>query len=233
MSRAWAVSRRRVVVMMRIFEYHISTTFDKSMQQLFFYLVLIPSAIIHEYMHGYVAESLGDPTARRAGRLTLDPRAHIDLWGTILLPLMLIVATGGAFAFGYAKPVPYNPNNLRDRRWGPMYVGLAGPLSNLVLAFIFGLIIRYVGVPASVGSLLAIIVYVNVLLAVFNLVPIPPLDGSKVLFAILPDSLWRLRQYLEQYGMYLLIIFMLFFFSLITPIISFLFGLFVGGGLLF
>jgi Zn-dependent protease len=202
------------------------------MNKLFFYLVLIPSAIIHEYMHGFVADRLGDPTARNAGRLTLDPRVHIDMWGTILLPLILVLMTNGSFVFGYAKPVPYDPNNLRNKKRDPMLVSIAGPLSNLTLAFVFGLIIRYTGASPEIDALLAIIVYVNVLLAVFNLVPIPPLDGSKVLFAILPDSMWQFRQLLERYGVYILLIFILFFFQLLSPIIGALFSFFVGGGLM-
>ncbi len=203
------------------------------MQSILFYLVIIPSAIIHEYSHGWMADKLGDPTARYAGRLTLDPRVHVDKWGTFLLPALLYLMTGGRFLFAYAKPVPYNPYNLKNQKWGPSLVALAGPVSNLILAAIFGLIIRYIGYSNSLSVMLSVVVYANVLLAVFNLVPIPPLDGSKILFAVLPASMWKVRQTLEQYGFFILLIFVFFFFQVITPIIQYLYMLFIGGGSLF
>lgn len=193
---------------------------------LFFFIIIVPSAIIHEYMHGWMADQLGDPTARYAGRLTLNPKAHIDLWGTLLIPVFLYLASG--FMFAYAKPVPYNPYNLKDQKWGPVWVAIAGPLSNFFLAAVFGLMVRYF--PAGPLSLfLSIIVYANVLLAVFNLVPIPPLDGSKVLFALIPDSLWQVRQALEKYGFIILLLFIFFLFPIIRPVIDFFFFLFTGG----
>ncbi len=198
------------------------------MQSLFFYLVLVPSAIIHEYMHGWVADRLGDPTARNAGRLTLNPIVHIDVWGTILMPLTIFLVSNGSFTFAYAKPVPFNPNNLRDKKRDPMLVAIAGPISNLFLALVFGLFIRFVPLSMAVEALVSTVVYVNVLLAVFNLVPIPPLDGSKVLFAVLPDSLWKFRVFLEKYGMYLLLLFILFFFQWLVPVISQVYFWFTG-----
>lgn len=193
-----------------------------------FYLVTIVfSAIIHEYSHGWMAEQLGDPTARYAGRLTLDPRAHIDLWGTILLPLLLFFGTGGRFVFGYAKPVPFNPYNLSNQRWGPALVGLAGPLSNLLLATSFALLYRVL--PTSgITPFIEIIVLANILLMVFNMVPIPPLDGSKVLFALLPDSMYRLKGMLEQYGLMVLLIFIFFFAQILSPIIFFIHRILLG-----
>ncbi len=186
---------------------------------LFFLVVLIPSAILHEYMHGWVANYLGDPTAKHAGRLTLDPRAHIDKFGTIYLPLIFLafgLMTGNFFIFAYAKPVPYNPYNLKNQKWGPAAVAAAGPLSNLFLAFVFGLIIQLMPAAMMTESffqLLFIVVQANVLLAIFNLVPIPPLDGSKLLFAILPDSAVQLRVMLERYGFIILLFFIFYFFS--------------------
>lgn len=194
---------------------------------LFFFAIIIPSAIIHEYSHGWAADYLGDPTAKMAGRLTLNPLAHIDWWGTILLPLLLFLGTGGSFIFAYAKPVPYNPYNLKNFRWGPALVGIAGPLSNLVIALIFGLLIRLF--PLSpLTEFFAIIVYANILLMVFNLVPIPPLDGSKILLAVLPDSMAQFKANLQRYGLFILIFFIFFAFQLIIPIISFFFTLITG-----
>lgn len=203
---------------------------------LFFFLIIIPSAIIHEYAHGWMADQLGDPTARYAGRLTLDPRVHIDKFGTILLPLisfLLMLATGFGILFAYAKPVPFNPNNLRDRRWGPVWVAIAGPLSNIILAAMFGAALQLLPVSASLATLLYLIVYANVLLAIFNMVPIPPLDGSKLLLAIIPDSMWQLKQALQQYGFFILLLFIFTLFPYLSPIIAWLTALFTGGVTLF
>lgn len=192
---------------------------------IFFVVVIIFSAIIHEYSHGFVAEALGDPTARYAGRLTLNPLAHIDPIGSVLLPILLI-PTG--FLFAYAKPVPYNPYNLKDQRYGPLWVALAGPASNFLLALVFGLFLRFL--PAGdMTPFLSIIVYANVLLGVFNLVPIPPLDGSKLLYLLLPASAERIRMMFDRYGMVLLIVFIFFGYQLIQPPIQFLYRLFAGG----
>jgi Zn-dependent protease len=200
-------------------------------QLLFFFLIIIPSAIIHEYVHGWAADQLGDPTAKLAGRLTLNPKAHVDIWGTIFMPIFLLLISGGSFMFAYAKPVPYNPYNLKDQRWGPALVGAAGPLSNLFLAIIFGILLRVLPInilnPAFF-SLLSIIVYANILLAVFNLVPVPPLDGSKVLFALLPDSMAHFKQSFERNGFLILLIFLFFGFQIIVPIINFVYRIIVG-----
>lgn len=194
---------------------------------LFYFIIIIPSAIIHEYAHGWMADQLGDPTARYAGRLTINPRPHIDLWGTILLPLFLSVVTKGSFLFAYAKPVPYNPYNLKSQKWGPAMVGFAGPLANFLLAVSMALLVRVL--PASnLTYFLAIIVQANLALMVFNLVPIPPLDGSKILFAVLPDSARSVRFFLERYGFMILLFFVFFLFDLIVPIIQWLFKLLVG-----
>ena len=194
----------------------------------FYFLVIIPSSIFHEYAHAWMADMLGDQTARYAGRLTMDPRAHIDRWGTLLLPLMLFFFTQGRFLFAYAKPVPFNPYNLKNQRLGPLWVALAGPGANLLIAIFFGLVTRYLPLPTLTPFFL-IIVYANVLLAVFNLVPIPPLDGSKLLYAFLPEKQAHLQAWFERYGIMVLLFFMFFGFSFLTPIIQSL-TIFLTGG---
>lgn len=197
------------------------------MDFVFYFLVIVPSAIIHEYAHGLAADMLGDPTARYAGRLTVNPIPHIDLWGTILMPITLSILTGGKFLFAYAKPVPYNPYNLKNQKWGPAMVAIAGPAANLMLAIAFAVVIRFL--PASnFTSILSIIVYANIMLMVFNLVPIPPLDGSKVLYALLPDSARNVKFFLDKYGFAILLFFIFFMFQIISPIIDWLFKLMVG-----
>ena len=197
------------------------------LQLVFYFLVIVPSAIIHEYAHGAMADRLGDPTARYAGRLTLNPKAHIDMWGTILMPLILFFLSGGNFLFAYAKPVPYNPYNLKNQKWGPALVAIAGPLANLLLAAAFALVVRLFP-TAAIATFAYIIVYANVMLLVFNLVPIPPLDGSKILYAILPDSARGIKIFLERYGFVLLMIFIFFLFKFISPVIEWIMRLLIG-----
>lgn len=160
----------------------------------FLIVVVIFSAVVHEVMHGVAADSLGDKTARYAGRLTLNPIPHLDLFGSIILPLVLVLS-GSSLFFAWAKPVPYNPFNLRSDgffgRFSEAIVAFAGPLSNLVIAVITGIIIRLDAFSAQVVAILFIIVVVNVMLAIFNMFPIPPLDGSKVLSALLPRGMQR------------------------------------------
>ncbi|MDD5043605.1 MAG: site-2 protease family protein [Patescibacteria group bacterium] len=199
---------------------------------LLFFVIIIPSAIIHEYFHGWTADALGDPTAKRFGRLTLNPLAHIDPWGTFILPIILLLLSGGSFVFAYAKPVPFNPYNLKYPKWGPALVAIAGPLANLLVAIVFGLLVRFY--PMNNFSLvLSVIVYANILLAVFNLVPLPPLDGSKILYVLLPSQ-WAERLYsLERYGMIIVLFFVFFAFEILSPIIWLIYGLIVGRPLLF
>lgn len=173
---------------------------------IFFFLIIIPSAIWHEFAHAWMADYLGDDTAKRMGRLTLNPLPHIDLFGTILMPVFLFLISGGSFLFAYAKPVPYNPYNLRNQKTGPALVGLAGPAANLMVAIVFGLLVRFLP-SGNFSELLSIIVYANVLLMVFNLIPIPPLDGSKILYAILPDRWANVRMFLDRYGFFILLFF--------------------------
>ena len=161
--------------------------------------ILVVSAVLHELSHGMVAERLGDPTARLAGRLTLNPIPHLDPVGSILLPAMLVLS-GSPFVFGWAKPVPFNPRYLRNRRWGPALVGAAGPLANLSLAVLAGIALRG-GVPGA--PVLYAIVVINLVLAVFNLIPVPPLDGSRLVYPLLPASLRYGYARLERVGIIL------------------------------
>ena len=198
-------------------------------------VVLIFSVVIHEVSHGYAALALGDRTAQYSGRLTLNPIKHIDLFGSIILPAL--TALMGGPVFGWAKPVPYNPYNLKNQKWGPAIVGAAGPAANLLLAVIFGLFIRFssslsAGVSgqflANFITIAAAISILNLVLAIFNLVPIPPLDGSKVLFALLPYQWRNVEVMLERYGFFALLIFIFFFAQLLVPVIDLFFRLIVG-----
>jgi len=197
------------------------------MDFIFIIIILLYSAIIHEYSHGWMADQLGDPTAKLSGRLTMNPIAHIDPIGTILVPIMLYLATAGQFMFAWAKPVPYNPYNLKDPEKDAAKIALAGPASNLILAAIFGILIRFMPV-SNLTMFFGIIVYINILLAVFNLVPIPPLDGSKLLFAILPSSANNFKMFLNRYGYFILLFFIFFGFEIIIPIIMVLYRVITG-----
>lgn len=161
--------------------------------KIFLYAIIVLSATFHEYTHGFMAFRLGDSTAKDAGRLTLNPLAHIDLFGTVIIPLFLLFS-GGIF-IGWAKPVPYNPYNLRDKKYGSLKVGIAGPGANFLIALILGIFLRVVltgifgiGVFSPLFlSAVGLIIYINIFLGLFNLIPIPPLDGSKVLMDLFPD----------------------------------------------
>ncbi len=163
------------------------------MEQVITIVALVVSIILHEMAHGYAANALGDPTARLQGRLTPNPLVHIDLLGSIIIPALLFFSNAGVL-FGWAKPVPYNPYNFTNQKWGEALVAAAGPATNLLLAFIFALIFRFAGTLGLSDSFLQIswyVVYINILLAMFNMIPIPPLDGSKILMAILPFGLQK------------------------------------------
>jgi len=200
------------------------------MDFLFIIIILIMSVVIHEVSHGFAALALGDPTAKYQGRLTLNPFNHLDPVGSVLVPLIGYFA--GGFIIGWAKPVPFNPHNLRSAKWGEALVAVAGPVSNIVLAAIFGLIIR-LGNGASFMnesflSLASFVVLINITLAIFNLIPIPPLDGSKILFAVLPLKWQGIRNSLENSGLILVFIFIFLLWPVISPLAFYLFRLFTG-----
>jgi len=156
------------------------------MLTIFSLVVLFFSIVLHEIAHGSVAFHLGDPTAKNEGRLTLNPLKHIDLFGTIILPLLLLLSTGGRGPIiGWAKPVPINPFNFRDQKWGTLKVSVAGPATNFLLALIFGLAIRFLALPEDILLLFSVIVLYNFAWGIFNLLPFPPFDGSHILFTFL------------------------------------------------
>ena len=164
--------------------------------------LLLVSFAVHELAHAYVATRLGDPTAREEGRLTLNPLRHLDLWGTVVL-VITFVGSGGSFLFGWAKPVTTNPSYFRDPQRGMMLVGAAGPLANIAAALVSAVLVWLtVGLSVFVAQALALAYLLNVLLAVFNLLPIPPLDGSRIVGGVLPRSVYARWVALDRYGNY-------------------------------
>jgi Zn-dependent protease len=195
---------------------------------LFTIIILIMSVVIHEVSHGSMAYLLGDPTAKNAGRLTLNPLAHLDLMGSLVVPLMAYFTAG--LMFGWAKPVPYNPYNLRNQKYGDALVAVAGPASNLLVALVFGLLLRFhffVSVPNLISAFQMIVV-INLVLALFNLIPVPPLDGSKILFSFLPYRYEEFKESLERYSIFLLLFVIFFLWKFLFPLISFVFSLITG-----
>lgn len=194
--------------------------------------ILIASIIVHEISHGYVALFLGDPTAKYAGRLTLNPLPHIDLFGSIIFPFIFSLLPG-SIMFGWAKPVPINPYNLKWGKWGETLVALAGPVSNILIAGIASFFIRLasssvISLSSASVSLLTIIVIINIVLAVFNMMPVTPLDGSKVFFNLLPTRFLWIREKIERHGFLFVIIFLFFIWRFIEPIIPWLFKVMTG-----
>lgn len=202
-----------------------------SILTIFGLVVFIYSVVIHEVSHGFAAQALGDDTAEKMGRLSLNPLKHIDMFGSIILPLLLLLA-GSPFVFGYAKPVPYNPLNLRDQKYGPIKVAMAGPASNIFIALVFGTMLRFFpdSLPVSIiPQLFAMIVAVNLVLAIFNLFPIPPLDGHWVLMTLLPARYHAFKAFLYRYSIFLFLIFLVFIYPpVFSAIIPWLFHLITG-----
>jgi len=192
------------------------------------------SIVVHEVAHGYVADRLGDKTARYAGRLTLNPLPHIDFFGSIVVPAVLILSQSG-FLIGWAKPVPFNPHNTSNPKKSGAIIALAGPAVNISIAIIFSIFLRlmpYVApateMTSDIASVFITIVITNLVLAIFNLVPIPPLDGHHVLYAILPDRFNTLKYYLSKYSLVLLMAFILFGWEYISPLFVVVFKIFTG-----
>ncbi|MEI8350578.1 MAG: site-2 protease family protein [Candidatus Omnitrophota bacterium] len=168
-------------------------------------VILFFSITLHEYSHGWIANRLGDPTAKISGRLTLNPLAHIDLFGTILLPVLLLIISQGGFSFGYAKPIAINPYHFKNPRRDMMWVGLFGPLANFVIAFFLVLFFKLLPFTLFSRVLLEGIV-INLILGIFNLIPVPPLDGSRVISALLPYRLFYTYLRMETFGALLIIV---------------------------
>ncbi len=204
---------------------------------IFTIVILIFSVIMHEVAHGYAAYALGDPTAKLQGRLTLNPLAHLDLYGSILIPALLVISNAGIL-FGWAKPVPYNPYNLKNQRWGEAIVGIAGVATNFLLAFVFALISRTALPQGAVlfASLASMVTFVNLSLGMFNLIPFPPLDGYTVLRGVLPVRFSLVFRDAEQrlFGNNLLarfVILFIFIYFLSTPfylLVEWVFKLLIG-----
>jgi Zn-dependent protease len=198
---------------------------------IFSIIILIMSVVLHELSHGYAAVALGDPTPRIQGRLTLNPLKHLDPVGSVLVP---IITSLFGFTFGWAKPVQWNPYNLKNPRSGEVIIAAAGPACNILIAVVFGLLIRLSELPnfasfsTSFIEISSYVVLINIVLALFNLVPLPPLDGSHILFSLLPPRLSHFRMIIERYSIFFLLIALFVIWPLVSPLIYVLFHLLTG-----
>lgn len=197
----------------------------QGLDSIFSIIILMMSVVLHEISHGYVAAILGDPTAKYAGRLTLNPVKHLDPVGSFFVPLMTNLL--GGITFGWAKPVPYNPYNLRGGKWGPAIVAMAGPLSNLFLAIFFSFILKSSLFEAilsnGVITLIVNAILINIILFVFNMIPIPPIDGSKILFSIIPFRYNYIVEVIEKYQLLLVLFVILFYKAIVGPPVAILY----------
>lgn len=197
-----------------------------NIQNIIFIVILIISIVLHEIAHGYAADKLGDPTARLAGRLSLNPLVHVDWIGSVILPFFLIVS-GAPFILGWAKPVPFNLYNMKNPKWGGVIVAIAGPLTNIVIAILAAIILKLFTFSPAVIFFLTSLIITNISLAVFNMVPIPPLDGHHILYALLPKRLYKIKSFLRRYSFFVLIIFVIFGWQFISPLIFGIYNLLV------
>ncbi len=183
-------------------------------------IILMMSVVLHEVSHGYAAAILGDPTAKYAGRLTLNPLKHLDPMGSFIVPILTTMI--GGMTFGWAKPVPYNPYNLKGGKWGPAIVAVAGPAANLFLAVFFSLILHSslseIYLSANAIPLIAGAIQINIILFIFNMIPVPPIDGSKILFSLIPYRYNHIVEFLEKYQLMLVLLVIFFSDIIISPI---------------
>lgn len=193
--------------------------------------LLIIAMTVHEFAHGWTANMLGDPTAKYSGRLTLNPLAHIDPFWTVLLPLILFITSSGQFVFGSAKPVPINYWALRNPKRDIILIGASGPLANFVLAALLSVVARTSILPSLASMLLVNLIIINIVLGVFNLIPIPPLDGSRIIMGLLPQDMAEAYTRIEPYSFIILLVFIWLglFGKLIWPLVEVILKLFLGG----
>lgn len=197
-----------------------------NISNIIFVVVLVISIILHEIAHGYMADRLGDPTARLQGRLSLNPLVHIDWLGSVILPFFLVIS-GAPFVLGWAKPVPFNSYNMKNPKWGGVLVAIAGPLTNIAIAIVGAITLQLFSLSTGAAFFVNSIIITNIALAVFNMVPLPPLDGHHLLYALLPNRFYQLKSFLSKYSFILLIVFVLYGWRFISPIILGLYNILV------
>ncbi len=194
--------------------------------------IILVSITIHEAMHAFVAHKLGDSTALEEGRLTLNPLRHVDIFLTVLLPVVLLILHLPPIFI--AKPVPINPERVKYEEFGTALIGIAGPLTNLALAGIVALVLNVFSVGLVVNEFLELFVYINIVFFVFNMIPFPPLDGSRLLYAVAPDPVRRVMEQIENMGFAAIIFFFVIFYTTLSDpfsrLLAGLFSLFTGGG---